>query len=131
MKFCVQYESGLKNPETPLFFILTTAVAVVLYSIKIIAIHVVWHHILGTGKGKSFHFKVWRLCRPVKIGDSFFCFSDIGLSRRMEGALSSWKINCLFTKTLTIIGHKELSNSSNYLVEFRFPPTGTRTPIPS
>ena len=97
MKFCVHYESGLKNPETPLFFILTTAVAVVLYSINIIAIHVVWHHILGTGKVESFHVKVWRLCRPVKIGDSFFCFPDIGLSRRMGGSIiileNKWSIS--------------------------------------
>ena len=54
MKFCVHYESGLKTAEKPLFFILTTAVAVVLYSINIIAIHVVWRHIMGTGKVKSF-----------------------------------------------------------------------------
>ena len=46
-------------------------------------------------------------------------------------ALSFWKINGLFPKALTITGHKELSNSSIYLVEFRFPSTGTRTPIPS
>ena len=54
MQFCVHYESGLKTAEKPLFFILTTVVAVVLYSINIIAIHVVWRHILGTGKVKSF-----------------------------------------------------------------------------
>ena len=58
MKFCIHYESGLKNPEKPLFFILTTAVAVVLSSVNIIAIRVVWRHILGTGKVKSFQINL-------------------------------------------------------------------------
>ena len=54
MKFYAHYESRLKILKTAYFFILTTAVVIVLYSMNIITIHVVWRHILGTGKVKSF-----------------------------------------------------------------------------
>ena len=51
---------------------------------------------------------------PFSVFQLLVCLDEWGV------ALSSSNINVLFPKTLTITCHKELSNSSIYLVEFRF-----------
>jgi hypothetical protein len=55
MKFCVDNDFEVQTAQKPIFFIFTTAIAVVLYKEYIITNHILWRLILGTGKVKSFH----------------------------------------------------------------------------